>query len=339
MTEQSDTTNHGYQTPSQGAQDWHVPLNENFERLEIDVELRDVAANRSSYEPADGAKFLELDTGIVYVGDGDSWTPTLAMAYFDADGELVCGELTDCLGSDDDQLSWSGRLPAVGVNATAAHDGAIVFGDSTQRSIWSRRANEVRSQMPFHAPSFETDGVAVSDASIEADEAVEADRLDGGSIRGDSLEAGALAVDGDELTITLYDDDPDVTVGDGVFSNMPMYAPSFNTTSARSAKTDLQPVDPQHALDGVRSLEISTWRLVDDDGGRHMGPMAGDFQESFDLGGDDDTIATVDADGVALAAIQGLADRLDALEAENQALKAQVSALEDEAAREPASGR
>jgi chromosome segregation ATPase len=38
--------------------------------------------------------------------------------------------------------------------------------------------------------------------------------------------------------------------------------------------------------------------------------MAGEFAEQFDLGGED-SIATVDADGVALAAIQGLSERLD----------------------------
>ncbi|MFV1981316.1 MAG: hypothetical protein ACC655_09205, partial [Rhodothermia bacterium] len=38
----------------------------------------------------------------------------------------------------------------------------------------------------------------------------------------------------------------------------------------------------------------------------HIGPMAEDFFESFGLGGDERYIGTVDADGVALAAIQGL---------------------------------
>ena len=39
---------------------------------------------------------------------------------------------------------------------------------------------------------------------------------------------------------------------------------------------------------------------------RHVGPMAQDFHAAFGLGGDDKHINTVDADGVALAAIQGL---------------------------------
>ena len=39
---------------------------------------------------------------------------------------------------------------------------------------------------------------------------------------------------------------------------------------------------------------------------RHIGPMAQDFYAAFGVGGDDTSISTVDADGVSLAAIQGL---------------------------------
>jgi hypothetical protein len=44
---------------------------------------------------------------------------------------------------------------------------------------------------------------------------------------------------------------------------------------------------------------------------RHIGPMAQDFQKAFQLNSDDKNIATVDADGVALAAIQGLNHKVE----------------------------
>jgi hypothetical protein len=53
--------------------------------------------------------------------------------------------------------------------------------------------------------------------------------------------------------------------------------------------------------------------------------MAQDFRAAFGLGENDTTIATVDADGVALAAIQGLNAKL---EAQNAALLARIAALE-----------
>ena len=66
-------TNHRYNRPSEGAVDWHIPLNENFERLDRDVEIRDAEANRKEYDPVEGAKFLATDSGATYVGDGDAW--------------------------------------------------------------------------------------------------------------------------------------------------------------------------------------------------------------------------------------------------------------------------
>jgi FtsZ-binding cell division protein ZapB len=129
-----------------------------------------------------------------------------------------------------------------------------------------------------------------------------------------------------------------------------MYAPSFNNTSARAKKQSIAPVSPDAVLDGVTELDVSTWEFTDTDDGRHMGPMAGDFHDAFELGDDDETIASVDADGVALAAIQGLADRLERkndridhlrdrlaaregrvedLEDENEALRERQAELED----------
>ena len=67
------TKNHNYNTPEKGSADWHVPLNENFAKLDTDIEVRDVESNRNEYTPKDGAKFFATDTGTVYIGDGDQW--------------------------------------------------------------------------------------------------------------------------------------------------------------------------------------------------------------------------------------------------------------------------
>jgi hypothetical protein len=56
--------------------------------------------------------------------------------------------------------------------------------------------------------------------------------------------------------------------------------------------------------------------------------MAQDFHAAFGLNGADDKhIATVDADGVALAAIQGLNQKLEETRAENIALKRELSEI------------
>jgi hypothetical protein len=112
---------------------------------------------------------------------------------------------------------------------------------------------------------------------------------------------------------------------DTAYFQMPIHAPSFNTTSTRTAKTDRRPVDTDTVLDGVSSLDIEEWSFDDGDGDRHLGPMAEDFQATFGLGGDDTTIASVDADGVALAAIQGLQERLESKEKRIEELEEKVA--------------
>ena len=68
-------------------------------------------------------------------------------------------------------------------------------------------------------------------------------------------------------------------------------------------------------LDGVSDMEVATWEYKDDDGEgqgeRHIGPMAEDFHDTVDVGQSDEHINSINADGVALAAIQGLANRLN----------------------------
>lgn len=67
------TSNHDYNTPAKGVVDWHVPLNENFHKIDTDVEIRDAEENLAQYTPKEGAKFLATDTGVRYLGDGSQW--------------------------------------------------------------------------------------------------------------------------------------------------------------------------------------------------------------------------------------------------------------------------
>ena len=86
-------------------------------------------------------------------------------------------------------------------------------------------------------------------------------------------------------------------------------------------------------LDQVISLPITEWNFKTDARTKHIGPMAQDFYAAFGLGTDDKHIATVDADGVALAAIQGLNQKVEsenaALRAENAELKRRLEKIEE----------
>jgi hypothetical protein len=83
-------------------------------------------------------------------------------------------------------------------------------------------------------------------------------------------------------------------------------------SSDRNLKEDFAPVDPRSVLDKVTALPVQTWSYKAQPGQKHIGPVAQDFHAAFGLGADATSISTVDADGVALAAIQGLNQKLEA---------------------------
>jgi len=111
---------------------------------------------------------------------------------------------------------------------------------------------------------------------------------------------------------------------------------TITPSSDHNLKKNFDSVDAQEVLERVTSLPIQQWTYkAEEDSVRHVGPMAQDFHAAFGLGANDTTIATVDADGVALAAIQGLNEKLEALErtvqhrdAENAELKWRIEKLE-----------
>jgi hypothetical protein len=85
---------------------------------------------------------------------------------------------------------------------------------------------------------------------------------------------------------------------------------TFVSASDRNTKENIVAVDPRAVLEQVAALPIARWNYKHDQETPHLGPMAQDFHAAFGVGPDDKHIATVDADGVALAAIQGLNQKL-----------------------------
>jgi hypothetical protein len=101
---------------------------------------------------------------------------------------------------------------------------------------------------------------------------------------------------------------------------------SLAQTSDREAKEHFAPVDTREVLTKVAALPITTWNFKGD-APRHLGPMAQDFFFAFNVGPDERHIAATDINGVALAAIQGLNEKLEEREAELQELKQIVAEL------------
>jgi hypothetical protein len=98
-------------------------------------------------------------------------------------------------------------------------------------------------------------------------------------------------------------------------------------TSDRNAKENFTKLDGKTVLAKVAALPLTEWNYKDGSVEvRHVGPMAQDFHAAFGLDGKDDRhISVVDEGGVALAAIQGLNQKLEETE---RAIKAKDGAIQ-----------
>ena len=110
----------------------------------------------------------------------------------------------------------------------------------------------------------------------------------------------------------------------------------WTNASSREQKQNFEPAAALEILQKLATLPIMSWNYKnEEDSIRHLGPVAEDFHAAFALGGSDKHIGTLDAEGVALAAIQGLYEivkdkdcRIDELEGDKAGLEARVAALE-----------
>jgi trimeric autotransporter adhesin len=104
---------------------------------------------------------------------------------------------------------------------------------------------------------------------------------------------------------------------------------TWNSVCDSTLKTDIRHVNTKEMLEKVCALPISRWRFKNGDPSlEHISPMAQDFWSAFHVGSDSLKISTVDPTGVALAAIQELAKRFDALEQQNIKLQAKLQTLQ-----------
>ena len=106
---------------------------------------------------------------------------------------------------------------------------------------------------------------------------------------------------------------------------------AWTNSSDRNLKENLVPVAADDVLARLAKLPVYRWNYRSEpDSLTHIGPTAQDFEAAFGLGGDGRSISTIDPSGIAMAAIQELNRRTEALnetKAEVARLKEQMEAL------------
>lgn len=238
---------------------------------------------------------------------------------------------------------------AAGSQAQALHEGAFVLADSQSSSFSSTTTNEfsiraqnglriqadkgihlnaadepliVRDWNPFASnapaskagigrwglfmePNYLTIGIPSTDVS------------------GRFFQIAKYSTNGTPSTLLVVDQSGNLYATNNVFARGVML------TSDRDAKENFAGLDVKAVLAKVAVLPLTEWNYKNDPATeKHIGPVAQDFHAAFGLNGEDDKhISTVDEGGVALAAIQGLSQKLNEKDAEIQALKTQNASL------------
>ncbi len=119
----------------------------------------------------------------------------------------------------------------------------------------------------------------------------------------------------------------DATLSNGVY--LAASGNSWNSISDRDTKENFDPIDREKLLEKLAALPITKYNIKNQDPSvKHIGPVAQDFFAAFGCGESEKAINMEDADGIALAAIQGLYQQNQRQQQENAELRARIDHLE-----------
>ncbi|HWD92777.1 MAG TPA: tail fiber domain-containing protein [Verrucomicrobiae bacterium] len=246
-------------------------------------------------------------------------------------------------GGAENTAAGSGSL-AAGVTAEANHDNTFVWSDGNTSVHF---ASTARNQFLIHADGGVGIGTNAPDSQLHVASASSSPELHISQNTPSDYTRLRMNVTG--YPFWEMDVSPGSTPELGFWNVTErmridytgnVYATSFNPSSDRNIKENFSDVSPRDVLDKVAALPITRWNFKEDKASEHLGPMAQDFRAAFGLGTDEKHIATVDEGGVALAAIQGLNQKLEERterletelkrrDADNEELKERLAKLEE----------
>ena len=253
-------------------------------------------------------------------GAGTNATGSLSTAFGDftnAGGtrSTAMGSLTDASGGFSTAMGQSTK--ASGTTSTAMGHGTLASGPN------STAMGDLTTASGLNSTAMGRNTVASGSMSLAAGNLVTA----GGTA---SVALGQLATASTNGTFMFGDLSafaaPLITVvpnqflvraagGVGFYTNPTLTAgvtlaaggSSWLVVSDRNLKSDFRDLPGDDVLDKLARMPIQEWSYTAQDAAiRHVGPTAQDFHAAFGLGEDPLRINTIDADGVALRAVQAL---------------------------------
>ncbi|MFO7899296.1 MAG: tail fiber domain-containing protein [Planctomycetota bacterium] len=106
---------------------------------------------------------------------------------------------------------------------------------------------------------------------------------------------------------------------------------SWNSLSDRTKKENFTAVDTKDVLAKLVAVPITNWNYkTQDDGIRHMSPVAQDLYAAFGLGDSETAITTIDGIGISMAAIQGLHQVVEEKDARIRSLENELTEVKEQ---------
>jgi hypothetical protein len=228
----------------------------------------------------------------------------------------------------------------------AMHNGAFVWADSQNASFSSTANNQFLIRAQGGVGIGLNDPAAQVQISSSAGENFPQLRLDQTATSDYSRLRMTSGIVGGTWDIAVGGGSPNVMnffaspVPGGAGTNILVLKPNGSATlwgtlaqgSDRAHKENIQPIDPQTVLDKVAKMPVTEWNYITEQGVQHLGPMAQDFYAAFQLGADNKHITTIDEGGVALAAIQGLNQKVEEQKSELKERDADIRQLKQSVA-------
>lgn len=121
--------------------------------------------------------------------------------------------------------------------------------------------------------------------------------------------------------------------GGNVGCDLTVAVPSWTCASSRTLKENFENVDGEEVLLKMRGVPITKWTMIGvKDPVPHLGPVAEDFYDAFQLGLGNTTIGLGDIDGVNFAAAKALESRTSIMMEQMRAKDEKIEHLEKKAA-------
>jgi trimeric autotransporter adhesin len=323
--------------------------------------LATIASASESFAAGNQAKA----TGVASTAFG-SLTSASGVNSFAAGNKSVASALNSIAMGDEAKATSKGAVAlgvatasgefafAAGNIAIASGFKAVALGNSTASSINSFAAAQGKAlaqsavALNGHATgiaSFATnDGYATGSRSIAMGPRASTNEKTGSMVVTDNVNTNMVNAASDNQFVARFNRfwfgrETNVTSTPGYLIETSVGARLSNggtweTVSDSTKKTAFTPVDAEDVLVKLAGIGMQTWQYsAESDSVRHMGPTAQAFRAAFGLGASERSIATVDADGVALVAAQALEKRTRGLRAETAALRAENAQLSERLAQ------